>query len=135
MKRKKGMKNNTSPIKSALLRQVFSITTLLVLSILFAFILSMLKNPLGSMKIASLFALLASGAVSGIAISRKKGESGVKCALISAVIFSFIILALSLIMTGGKIGGFHFMNALCYVLISAFCALLFGHKNKKRRRR
>lgn len=135
MRRKKGAKKQGSSVKSLLLRQTFSITTLFVLSIIFAFILSALKNPLGSMKLASLLALLSCGAISGIVIARRSGEGGVKAALISAVIFSLIILAVALIATGGRVGGVHFMNSVCYILVSGISALLFGHKKAKRHRR
>ena len=135
MKRRKRTKNQLSPARAIFLRQIFSAATLFVLSIIFAVILSVMKNPIGSLKVTSLVALLASGAVSGIAIARRKGDGGVRCAIISAVIFALIIIAVSLIITGGKIGGLQFMNSLCYILVSALFALLPGRKKEKRRRR
>ena len=135
MKTRKGIKKQGSSAKSIFSRQIFSVTALLVFSIIFAVILSVMKNPIGSLKVTSLLVLLMSSAVSGIAIARRKGDGGVRCAIVSAVIFSLIILAVSLVTAGGKIGGIHFMNSLCYILVSGISALLFGHKKAKRRRR
>ena len=126
-------KNNGALPKSLLFGVLFSFLIVIIISFLFSLIISTLKNPTGAVRLSSLIVLLVSGAVSGFIICRHNKDYGMRVAFLSSVLFSILLILIALLSRGGSVGGVHFMNSLCYILISFFISLL--GKNKKRRRR
>jgi len=112
---------------------LISVISLSLSALVLSFILSKLEDPVAYIGIASLFILILSAAISGFATSKKKGEGGTLCALLSALIVSALIFAVSLIASGGKVKLSFLMNILCYLLVSATFGKLASFKKKRRR--
>ena len=107
---------------------------LIILTLLGAALISSLADPLSSIKTASLVLFLISGAVSGFVVAKFKSEGGILLSALSSLIFSLMLIAVSLICNKGSVGGGILMNALCYFLIAALFAF-FGRKRERRSRR
>ena len=135
MKKHRGAKNPKSAPRSLLFGVLFSFAALIIISFVSSAFLMMGENPGGSVKGASLTVLLISAAISGFAVSKYKGEGGFGISLISALAAVVIMLAVSLISSGGKISGASLMNYLCYALVAAFTAFLGKRREGRRRRR
>ena len=134
MKKHRGA-NKTATLSRTLLFGVgISFTVLLIFTLVFSGLIMATTNPVGNVKTVSLAVLLVSGAVSGFTVSKMKGDRGIFASFVSALIFVVIIIALSLILTKGKVGAVVFMNCLCYLLVSAFSSF-FGRKRARRHRR
>ena len=133
MKKHRGSKIKKSALGSLLFGVLFSFAMLIIISFVSSALLMASKNPGGSIKVVSFAVLLITAAVSGFTVSKYKGEGGVVTSLISSVISVIIMLGISIICSGGKVGGVIFMNYLCYVLIAAFTAFL-GKKRERRHR-
>ena len=127
--------NKKATLPRALISGVgISFAILLIFSRIFSGIIMTASNPTGSIKTVSLVTLLVSGAVSGFVISKAKGDGGTFTSLLSSLVFIGIILAVSLILTKGRVGGTIFMNCLCYFLISLFSSFLAKKRYRRRRR-
>lgn len=131
------MKNNKN--KDNILYMYFpalgiSLVTLLILSLVSSMIIYAGENPTSNIGIASLATLISSAAVSGIIISRYKGNEGMKVAGLSSLATVLIMLIIGVILSGGKFSPSAFINYGCYVGISLLAAYL-GRKRGKRRRR
>ena len=134
MKKHRGASKKTTLPRALLSGVGISLAVLLVFALIASAIIMTASNPTGSVKAASLVTLLVSGAVSGFLISKKRGEGGAFASLLSSIIFIAVILAASLIMSKGQVGGIIFMNCLCYFLISFFFSLLAKKRYRHRRR-
>lgn len=134
MKKHRGAKKTMTLSRTLLLGVGISFAVLLIFSLIFSGLIMTTTSPVSSIKTVSLVTLLVSGAVSGFIVSKIKGDGGVFASLFSALIFIGVILALSLILTKGNVGGIVFMNCLCYLLISAFSSF-FAKKRVRRHRR
>lgn len=130
---KKYKKNTSSLPKALFISVMISFAVLLAGCLILSFVIVRLKNPTEALPIASLALFLGSGFLSGFLISRQRENGGPVFALLCSVIFIFIFLLVSLIITKGHIPGVLFMNSLCYMLISALAAFL-GKKREKVRR-
>ncbi len=108
---------------------------LLLFSMIAAFILLRISNPIGGIAKASLIILLISGGASGFLTSARGGEKGIPAALLSTLVFTLLMLAAALIFGGGHIGSRILMNALCYIGISMIFAALGKRKRRTRHRR
>ena len=135
MKKHRGVKIQKSALGSLAFGVIFSFTSLFIISFVCSLVLIATENPGGSINGVSLAALLITAAVSGFAVSKYKGEGGMKISLICALISAAVILAISLISSGGNISGGIFMDSLCYVLIAAFTAFLGRRREGRRRHR
>jgi len=134
MKKRRGIKFPSTKLGSAVLGISLSALVLIIVSLLFSAVLSMTENPIGSIGLSSLAALLISGVLSGIIISRRMGEGGFPSSVVTSLIFTLIMLAAALIASGGKLSGGMLMNSGCYLGVAAVAAFL-GRKRDRRRRR
>ncbi len=134
MKKHRSANKTTTLSRTILFGVAISFAALLIFSLVFAALIMTTTNPVGSTKTVSLAALLVSGAVSGFVISKRKGEGGFLASLFSALAFIAVILALSLILTKGRVGGIVFMNCLCYLFISSFASFLAKKRERRHRR-
>lgn len=121
-------------VKQAIIGTVISVIVFFAITVIAALISYSTKDPTGILGIASLASLLFSGAASGFALSRARSYFGFAAAIISALIFSVIYLAASLIASGG-IGLSHLMNLFCYLAVSLLFAFIGKGTPKKRRKR
>ena len=121
--------------KALIFGVLFSTVTLFASLIILSFILSRLENPVALVGIASLVSLLVSAAISSFVTAKHKGEGGTLTVLLSSLIVSIIIFAVSLIHSGGKAELSVLMNSVCYVAVSLLFARIAGIKKKRRIRR
>lgn len=131
---RKYKKSLTLP-KSIILGVLFSFITLLVITLVSSFVVLRFKNPTNLVPTASLVVFVLCGTVSGFSLSKLKGDGGMAFALITGLTFIFLFIIVSLILTKGRVPGMLFMNALCYLLVSAFWAFIGKKRQAKRRRR
>ena len=134
MKKRNNFKIQKSNVGTLLIGVAFSFGVLIVTSLIFSFILIGLKNPTGSIKTASLAVFLITAAIAGFSVSKYKGNGGALLSILTSAAFIFILLAVTLISSKGKVGGGIFMNYICYIMISAFTAFLAGKRKKRRKR-
>ena len=112
---------------------VFSAFVLAVVSFIASLLLIRMKNPTGAIRMASLASLLISGGISSFVISRTRDKNPMGMSTAVSVIFSLIILTVSLISNKGSLHGANIMNLLAYAA-SSFIFSLLGRKREKRRR-
>ena len=110
-----------------------STSAVILLSMTFALVAIMSKDPTGNLGIFSLSALLLGGAIGGFASAKIRKEGAVVFSALVALAVVMIMLIVCIIING-KIGGGAFMNYACYVGVSAFSGFL-GAREKKYRRR
>ena len=134
MKKHRSPKTQRTTLSVFVFGILFSFLTLVILSFISSFILISVKNPLSSIKLTSLLVLLAAGAISGIAITKYKGDFNLVISIAASVSVAAVMLAVALISSRGSVGGGIFMNYLCYVLTYAFFSFV-GRKRRVRRRR
>ena len=134
---KKRRKANSAPSRIAALffGAGFSFVLLLLLSFVAAIILSTMKTPTKNLALVSLTVFLLCGFITGFVTSKKHKDEGLAYSLFVSLIFTFILLAISLVTSRGKVSGMLFMNYLCYIMINAFSAFFAKSMPKKRRRR
>ncbi len=110
-----------------------SLGTVLAASLVMSAVAYSSDDPTGKIGIYSLIALVASAAVSGFSVSRlcQSGGAGMT-ALVSLA--TVLILMLSGVIIGGKLGLSSVMNYLCYFGVAMLASLL-GKKRERRRRR
>lgn len=135
MKRYKGFNIKKTGVRTIMFGIAFSFLSLIISSFLISLMLSGMSDPIRYIGIASLIAFLISGAVSGLATAKYKGQGGVKSALISSLIFIAIIFLISLVISKGSVSGGIFMNYVCYIMLSLLTAALSSREKKHRRRR
>ena len=92
------------------------------------------EDPTKKVATFSLLTLIISAAVSGIIISRMKGDGGVKLAGFGSLALMILLLVIALITEKGSVPPSAFMNYGCFVGISLLAAYL-GRKREKRRKR
>ena len=134
MKKYRNSNTKKSPLAVFIFGILFSVATLTTLSFISSFILMSTKNPLLSIKMASLVTLLAAGAISGFVIAKYKGNLSFGISIAASATVAILMLAISLISAKGNVSGGIFMNYLCYVLVSAFFSFV-GRKRSVRRHR
>ena len=110
-----------------------SAASFILLSVISSFIISATPQPLRFANIGAFAALLISGAVAGFITARLLPERKILYSLISALLFSLLMLAVGLIMARGGISGGVFLNYLSYILTSLLFAWL-GSRERKRHR-
>lgn len=133
MKKHKRARASKSGIGAFAFGVLLSLLSLILLSLIAAIFLTGVKSPTKNLGAVSLAVLLISAFISGFVNSKRCGEGGVGYSVITALAFSLIMLAVSLVATRGKVGGMLFMNCLCYMMAAAFAAFL-GKKRQRRRR-
>lgn len=135
MKKRKGTKTSKSAVGKLFSSVLFSFLLLIPVSLLSGGILLFLKNPVGSMKVASLAVLLISAAISGFSNSKRCGDGGIIFAIVSSFVFVLIMFSVSLVATKGHVSGVLFMNYVCYMLVSSLFAFLAVRRKGHKRRR
>ena len=113
---------------------IFSIATLAMLSFVSSFILMSTKNPLLSVKTASLVTLLSTAAISGFATAKYKGDLNFGISILTSLSVTVLMLAISLISAKGNVGGGIFMNYVCFLLISVFFSFVGRRKIRRHHR-
>ena len=121
-------------IGSLVLGILYSFAFIIALALLAAIFLAGAKSPLKNLGAVSLGVFLIGALLSGFVNSKRGGEGGFLYSLITALVFTLALLAISLIASDGRLSGMHFMNCACYLPAAALAAFL-GKKNPKRHRR
>ena len=116
---------------SFLLSLGISALALITSSLLMAFIAYSTEDPTSGIGGFSLFAMIISAIICGVATTRIKGEGGVKFTVLVALALVLIMLIFAVISGKGHVAPSAFMNYLCFMGIS----LLSSHLGKKRERR
>ena len=92
-------------------------------------------DPTKSVAPSALATLAVSAAVSGIVISRMKGEGGVKLSGIASITLILLLFITALISGKGIVGPSAFMNYACYIGVSLLSAYIGRKKEGVRRKR
>ena len=108
-----------------------SAAAIVLLSLLFAMIAFMLKDPTVNLGFFSLAALLLGGATGGFTSAKIKKEGTLMFSALVALTTTLIMLIICVIMTGKASGG-ALMNYTCYIGVATLFSLL-GAREKKRK--
>ncbi len=111
-----------------------AVLSLVLCALVMALIAYSSENPTKSVPLFSLVALIASAAVSGITVSRIKGEGGVKFTALVSLALMLLLLLIAIISGKGSVPPSAFMNYACYMGVAVISAFL-GRKREKRRKR
>ncbi|MBQ8690019.1 MAG: hypothetical protein IJ515_06630 [Clostridia bacterium] len=113
---------------------IFTTAVFLLTALIGAAIAGGLKNPTGSIGTISLIVLMTTAAISGIAISKYKGEGGVFPSVLSSLFFTLVLLIIGLVLTKGHLPLIAVINLALFILVNTIFAYL-GKKREPRRRR
>ncbi len=103
------------------------------LSFIFSFIAYSMPDPDGSVGIFSIASLIIAAAAVGFSVSKIRGDGGVILAVLSALLFTLILLLAGLIAGGGALSLGCIINYLCHIAVSALAAVLGRRRRKVRR--
>jgi len=112
---------------------LFSFAILTAVSLLASAACYLTSNPIESVGIFSLVAVVLSAAVTGGTISVYHGTGGFKLALLSAFGTVLIMLAIAAICSGGKPAASALMNYICYVGVTLPSAYLMRPRERRHR--
>ncbi|MBO7304062.1 MAG: hypothetical protein J6V09_02440 [Clostridia bacterium] len=135
MRRVKGANILRSKTASVALGVAISLLSLILCGAVCALVLTFMDIPIKHVSLTAMIALILSGALSAPIILHTAKEGGRVRVLICATITSLIIIASSLIASGGKVSGRIFMNIACYIMISVFFAFIKLNGARRKRRR
>ncbi len=130
----KKRKRETGGLGFFLLGILCSGILIVVSSFIMAVIASGSGDPTSKIGAYSLIALLLSAAISGICISRIKGDGGFGVSALTALAVALIMTLIGIISSGGRLTLACFMNYGCYLGVSVIFAYL-GRKKEKRHKR
>ena len=118
-----------------LLGILFQVLALPLLSLLLAFVSALTANPTSLLGILAVAALLLSGGIYGFVASKFKVEGGRVFTLLSALLFSLLIILLGIILSGGKMNISVLIGQVIYVLTALLFSALGGVKRKRKIRK
>ncbi len=133
MKRKPKLKEMSAPIRIALGVLIMALT-MLILSFIGALIVNSTDNPLGYVSVGALAALLVSGVISAFIVSRLLSGDNSLITLLCSLVFSLILIAIALILSGGGATLRAILSSACYVAISLLTSRLAKKKGGRSRR-
>ena len=122
-----------NPVLKVFLCMAISALSIILLSLAFAFVANISKDPTGNLGLFSLAALIISGAIGGFTSAKIKKDSAVIFSALIAVGMALIMMILCVIING-KVSGGSLMNYLCYIGVSTVFSV-WGSKEKKHRHR
>lgn len=131
MKVKKG---ESGGIKTFLFGVIFSIGIVFLISFIFALAASFSNNPTAKVGGYSLFSLILSAFISGIYISKSRGEWGARASFLTALTVALIMAVSGIIGSGGMPLSL-LMNCISYLGVCMLSALLLGKKKRKYHKR
>ena len=106
-----------------------------VISFILALVANSSDNSTENIPLFALASLLASAAVSGVIISRMKGQGGIRFSALVSLAFVLMLLLVSVIANKGAVPPSAFMNYGCFMGMATLSAYLGRKKDTKRRRR
>ena len=115
------------------LTTLYSLAVMLALTLILSALSLLGQNPLSTLGIMTIVIIAGSGAICGVSLSRVFKENGIQMTVLSSLFLSLIILAVGLILGGGKISLKLPLNILIYLLCSIISAYLARPKGRKRR--
>lgn len=127
-------KSDRGGMKSFFFGVCFSIAVIFLLSFIFALVASFSNNPTAKVGGYSLFSLILSAFISGIYISKSRGESGVRASFLTALTVALIVAIGGIIGSGGMPLSL-VMNCISYLGVCMLSALLLGKKKRKHHKR
>ncbi|MBR5143819.1 MAG: hypothetical protein IKW53_02100 [Clostridia bacterium] len=112
----KGKKSLFSTVaQSFLICFALSIITIILFSIIAALVVNRLNDPIGSVGIFSLFAMILSAITSGVCCIRLKSDGGLRFCTLVALAVVLTMLLINVILSHGKVSLGSFMNYGCYM--------------------
>ena len=93
------------------------------------------SDPTSVLDIGALIAFISGGALSGFLVSKKHAEGGLALSSASALIFTLVLVIISIIASGGKVAPRALMNYACYLPTAVLFAFIAARKPKPKRRR
>lgn len=113
----------------------FSMVTILVLTMILAWISISTDDPTGKIGIFSLIALIIAATISGLFASWQNPTDGVGFSVISGLGMTLIMLLCGIIASAGKLKGGTFMNYGCYLGTYALLSYIGMRAKDKRKRK
>lgn len=113
----------------------FSMVTILVLTMILAWISISTDDPTGKIGIFSLIALIIAATISGLFASWQNPTDGVGFSVISGLGMTLIMLLCGIIASAGKLSGGAFMNYGCYLGTYALLSYIGMRAKDKRKRK
>ena len=118
--------------KKLLASFLLTVAILVSFSFVAALILKSRESSFSDIRIYSLVVLVVSAAVSGFFNSKREGAGA---SMLTAVLFSLVMLLAGAVFSAGKITEEVLMNYGCFILVSLVGAYLGGRKKQVKRRR
>ena len=112
---------------------IASAILLILISLLASLILLLTSDPLSCIGAAALSALVLTGAVAAYLTVKFKGEAALIPTVISSLVFSAMIIVISLLCSGVSGIGASLMNAVCYLMPSLLICVLTTHKRREKK--
>lgn len=110
-----------------------SALVIILLSLIFALIANMSKDPTGNLGIFSLVSLLLGATISGFASAKIKKESAVGFSALVALALTLVMLLICVIANSGKIPVSAFMNYACYNGVATLSAFIGSRERRHKR--
>ena len=113
---------------------IFTTVVFIFTALIGAAIAGSLENPTGNIGTVALVCFMLTAALSGVTISKYKGEGGIFPSVLSSLFFTLVLLIIGLIMTKGHLPIIAIINLCLFILITVIFAYL-GRKRATRRKR
>ena len=131
MKRNKGhAKKGGTTFGFAIITSVLVYT---LSSLIAALILGATKNPLGGIGIASMLSFFFAAFISGLIISKRKGDGGIFLTAVASLFFVLVLFVCCAVITKGRIPISSAVSYLAYVTISIFGGVVAKKSGGRRR--
>ena len=113
----------------------FSVVTILILTMILAWISISTLDPTGKIGIFSLISLILAATLSGLFASWQNPTDGVGFSVISGLGMTLIMLLCGIIVSAGRLSGGAFMNYGCYLGTYALLSYIGMRAKDKRKRK
>ena len=125
-----------SPARAYLVAMLSELLLLPLFALIFALVLSRMRDPSSLVGAAALGTLILTAFASGLLTRRIRAEGWVATALAASLTLSAVLIAAALIYSGGSSLPRSLLSSVCYIAVFMLtAALASGRKEKRRRRR
>lgn len=135
MKKRSFNPETLSPLQAIILGTLFAAIAYFLMSFVVSIISFNTEDPTSLVDPMSLTALLVSGALTALVITRVCGDRGFITALLCSLMLALLLLICGLVASGGNLPLRCPINYLCYVGISALTAFLGRKRGTDRHRK
>lgn len=124
-----------SPARAYLVAMLSELLLLPLFALIFALVLSRMRDPSSLVGAAALGTLILTAFTSGLLTRKIRTEGWVATALAASLTLSAVLIAAALIYSGGSSLPRSLLSSVCYIAVFMLTAALASGRKKKRRRR